>query len=226
VVDDLLCGGVNPKITALHYLGLFGRRERSSQLRSQFRHELGIPDNAIVLASIAFDDPIKGLDILLTAFKHTLDHNPNVHLVIIGVDPAHSRLRVQAEQLGLTGHVHWPGIRDEGWQILNAADIYVQPSRSEGLPLAIMEAMALRLPVVGTRTGGIPEAVVDGDTGYLAAPGDIDSLIQVIEHSLAEPAKWSSMGEAGYLRYLRSFRGEDSVRALVEKYYLQEPNAE
>jgi glycosyltransferase involved in cell wall biosynthesis len=220
VVDDLLDAGVNPKITALHYLGLFGCRERSSQLRSQLRRELGIPDEAIVLACIAFDSPIKGLDILLAAFKHTLDHHPDVHLVIVGVEPAHSNLPDQAAQLGLTGHVHWPGIRDEGWRILNTADIYVQPSRSEGIALAIMEAMALRLPVVGTQTGGIPEAVVDGETGYLAAPADIDSMAQSIEHALSEPAKWSSMGKAGYHRYLQLFQGENSVRTLVEKYDL------
>jgi glycosyltransferase involved in cell wall biosynthesis len=85
-----------------------------------------------------------------------------------------------------------------------------------------MEAMALRLPVVATRTGGLPEAVVDGETGYLAAPADIDSLAQAIEHALSEPAKWSSMGEAGYRRYLRLFQGENSVRTLVNKYYLGE----
>lgn len=220
VVDDLLHAGVNPKITVLHYLGLFGHRERSDQLRIQLRHEFGIPDGAIVLACIAFDTPFKGLDILLAAFKHIHDHSPNVHLIIVGVDPAHSKLPEQAEQLGLTGHVHWAGIRDEGWQILNAVDIYIQPSRSsEGIGLAIMEAMALRLPVIGTQIGGIPEAVVDGETGYLAAPADVDSLVQVIEHILTEPDKWTSMGEAGYRRYLQLFQGENSVKTLVEKYY-------
>ena len=219
IADDLLYAGTNPKVVSTHYLGLFGHREKSEQLRSQFRAEFGIPEQAIVIACIAFDVPTKGLDVLLDALAKVVHHHPQIRLVVVGVDPRRSALPEQAARLGLSNHVHWAGIRDEGWRILNAADIYVQPSRSEGIGFATMEASSLKLPVVATRVGGIPEVIVDDETGYLAEPDSVDSLASTFERLLAEPSKWKTMGEAGYGRYVRMFRGENSVKTLVEKYF-------
>lgn len=220
VAENLLYAGVKPKIVSTHYLGLFGQREQSPQFRYQLRNEFAISEQAVVMACIAFDTPFKGLDILLDAFEKVVRNHPHAHLIIVGVDPQRSVLTQQAAKLGLSNRVHWAGIRDEGWQILNAADIYVQSSRfAEGLPLAIMEAMSLRLPVVATRVSGIPEAVIDGETGYLADPANVESLATAMNHILSEPSKWKMMGEAGYNRYLHLFRGENSVQTMVENYF-------
>ena len=99
---------------------------------------VALSDEAIVLSCIAFDNPLKGLDILLNTFHIVREGFPKLHLIIVGVDEQTSALPLQANALGLSDCVHWAGIRDAGWQILNAADIYLQPSRSEGLPLSIM----------------------------------------------------------------------------------------
>ena len=123
------------------------------------------------------------------------------------------------KKLGLVNNVHWAGIRDNGWQILNAVDIYVQPSLSEGLPMAIVEAMALRLPVVATNVGGVPEIIKDGENGYLAKPASVESLADALECMLADPSQWKIMGELGYRRYQDSFRGEKSVKKFFERYY-------
>lgn len=219
VSDKLSQAGIDPKILSTHYLGLFGSRERSAKLRRQFRDEFGISEEAVVLACIAWDNPVKGLDILLDAFKILLQNRTPIHLIVVGVDPDRSTLPEQAATLGVSKWVHWAGIRDQGWQILNAADVYVQPSRSEGLGLAIIEAMSLSLPIVATRVGGIPEAVVDGETGYLAEYANALSLATAIENMLLQPSKWKSMGEAGYLRHMDLFRGENSIKALVENYF-------
>jgi glycosyltransferase involved in cell wall biosynthesis len=180
---------------------------------------LGIADNATILACIAWDSPIKGLDILLDALKLINLQCFPVHLIVIGVDPERSTLPDRAARLGLCGRVHWTGIMDNGWKILNAADVYVQPSRSEGLPLTILEAMSLKLPIVATKVGGIPEVVVDGETGYLARCADPASLAVALEKMLCQPYSWKSMGEAGYLRYLHHFRGDNSIKTLVKDYY-------
>lgn len=225
VAANLVFAGVTPKIIATHYLGLSGSRETSVQLRAQYRQEFGIPPHAPVLACIAFDAPFKALDILLTAFAKVVHNCPQAHLIHVGVDPECSSLPAQAANLGLSGKVHWAGIRDNGWQVLNAADIYVQSSRfAEGLPLSIMEAMALKLPVVATQVAGIPEAVTDSETGYLVEAGNPDYLAEAIQRLLNQPDKWKTMGEAGYLRYLQLFQAKNSVKSLVENYLLPSSN--
>lgn len=225
VAANLVYAGVEPGIITTHYLGLSGLRETSAQLRAQYRQEFGIPSQAPVLACIAFDAPFKALDILLTAFAKVVHNYPQAHLIQVGVDPERSNLPGQAANLGLSDKIHWAGIRDNGWQVLNAADIYVQSSRfAEGLPLSIMEAMALKLPVIATQVAGIPEAVIDNESGYLVEAGNPDYLAQAIQRLLNQPDKWKAMGEASYLRYLQLFQAENSVKSLVEKYLLPSSN--
>jgi glycosyltransferase involved in cell wall biosynthesis len=220
VSEDILCTGVDSKKVFVQYLGLFGKREKSEQLRIQLRKEFGIPEDAVVFECIAFDTPFKGLDILLDALSKVVRNHSNIHLIVVGVDPSQSKLPKQAADLGLFEHVHWAGIRDEGWKLLNAADVYVQPSRfGEGLSLAIMEALAVKLPVIATRTAGNPEAVIDGETGYLCEPGDVNGLVNAFERSLVDQANWKMIGEGGYKRYQHMFRGSKSIEALAENHY-------
>jgi glycosyltransferase involved in cell wall biosynthesis len=220
VANELRDTGVKSKIISTHYLGLLGKREKSDEHRKKIRQEFEISAEAIVLACIAFDNPLKGLDILLNTFCIVREKFPKLQLIIVGVDEQSSALPSQANALGLSDCVHWAGIRDAGWQILNAADIYLQPSRSEGLPLAIMEAMSLELPVIASRVGGVPEIVVDGKTGYLFSSEDIPGFSAAISKMLSSPHKAKSMGKEGYLKFQHQFRGEKSIKTLVESYYL------
>ena len=220
VADELRSAGVKSKIISTHYLGLFGKQKKSDEDREKIRQEFEIPAEAIVLACIAFDNPLKGLDILLNAFCIVREKFPKLHLIIVGVDGQSSALPSQAKALGLSDCVHWAGIRDEAWRILNAADIYLQPSRSEGLGLSIMEAMSLELPVVASRVGGVPEIVVDGKTGYLFSSEDIPDFAAAISKMLSSPNKAKSMGKEGCLKFQQQFRGEISIKKLVENYCL------
>ncbi|HWX25271.1 MAG TPA: glycosyltransferase family 4 protein [Vicinamibacteria bacterium] len=213
---NLVEAGVDPRIVTTHYLGLFGQCTRSSSERLRLRRELGLGEESLVLGCIAFDSPVKGIDVLLEAFSGIVRNHPEVRLLVIGVNPRDSDLPRQAALRGISERVHWAGIRDEGWRLLNAADLYVQPSRSEALPLAIVEAMALELPVLATRAGGLPEVVIEGETGYLAEPEDVGDLQATLERCLADRADWRRLGEAGRARYERFFDGALSVRRLVK----------
>lgn len=218
VQEALLKGGVNSEILTTHYLGLFGERERSKQTRKELRKEFAIPDDSIVLACIAFDDKIKGVDILLSAFAKVLQKHNNLYLICIGINPVHSKLPDLADQLGVSHRLHWTGIIDSGWKLLNVADIYVQPSRSEGLTLAVLEAMSMKLPIVCTRTGNV-DAIIDNKTGFIADTEDPDSLANAIDRMVSLQDSWPEMGEAGYQMYKSSFQGEKSVLELFNKYY-------
>ena len=223
VCRSLLRVRVDPRIVSTHYLGLFGDREIRDQDRRRIRFELGVPEDAFVIACIGYDTPRKGFDILFQALRKVSETRPQAYVLIVGVAPETSRLPVLAETLGISQRVHWGGIRDEGWMLLQAADLYAQPSYSEGLPLGVMEAMSLRLPVVASRVGGLAEAVIDGESGRLVQAGSVESLAQAIQGIMADPARRSAMGHAAYQRYRRLFRGEDSARTLLSLYFPEKP---
>jgi glycosyltransferase involved in cell wall biosynthesis len=218
VADELIRVGVNPERIIINYLGLFGDYEKSEKDRIELRKKYNIPNEAIVLSCIAFDKPVKGVDVLLKAFKILLEENNQIHLVIIGIDPKVSTLYKLSNKLGLSSHVHWVGITDYAIKTLSISDVYIQPSLREGLSFAIVEAMALRLPVVASKTGGIPEVVVDGITGYLAEPGSELALANVIKQLLSEKTRFKTLGENGYRRYLQMFKGENSIKNLINNY--------
>lgn len=218
VTRSLRAIGITPEIVSTHYLGLFGEPVRSESERDKYRNEFGIPKSAVVLACIAFDSQLKGVDILLEAIAGMSDTHPNLHLLIVGINPLTSHFPSDAVNLGIGKRTHWAGIRDEGWRLLNAADLYVQPSRSEAMPFAVMEAMALHLPVVGTKVGGLPEIIVNEKTGYLVDP-TASSLSNGLITILEKQQDWATMGMAGYLRYQTHFRGEASANAFIEAYY-------
>ena len=217
VRQDLLTGGVSPKRVKTHYLGVFPVAQGS---RSAMRENLGIAADEMVIGNISFDAPFKGLDVLLQAVSVLKDAGERVRLLQIGVEPAKSELPRLAEHLGIAQRVLWAGIRDDGAELLNAVDIYVQSSRyGEGLPLAIMEAMSLGLPVVATKVSGNEEAVAHGVNGLVVEPGDPSALAEGLRALTSSPGKWRRLGQAGRVRCDELFNAEKSVMELVGKYY-------
>ena len=103
---------------------------------------------------------------------HVLGQVPDAHLLIFGEGELRAPLEKQIKELGLEKHVLLPGFREDVLQLMKSADLFVMSSITEGLGSTVLDAMAMRLAVVGTRAGGIPEAVVHGETGLLVAPGD------------------------------------------------------
>jgi glycosyltransferase involved in cell wall biosynthesis len=120
--------------------------------------------------------------------------------VIVGDGPDRPAVAAEVERLGLGHAAQLAGERHDIADLLVAADIFVLSTRSEGLPLSILEAMSAGLPVVASRVGGIPELVVDGETGLLVPPGDPSSLATAIERLMEEPALRDRLGAAGRAR--------------------------
>lgn len=146
----------------------------------------------------------KGMDLLVDAFAEVHGTDPRSVLVIAGDGPEHAALRSRADRLGVSSAVRFLGHRDDIADLLVAADLFVLPSRAEGLPLVVLEAMASGLPVVGTRVCGNDEAVVDGVTGFLAHP-NAASLAAAMLAVLADEKLRSAMGGAARCRYEREF---------------------
>ncbi len=121
---------------------------------------------------------------------------------------------------GLQEIVEVPGYvgAEKKKELLDSADLYVLPSYNEGLPISILEAMASALPIVSTPVGGIPEAVLNGETGFLVQPGDSVKIAEAIVSSTADPSDWRKMGEAGLALIEREF-SLSIVERKLEKIY-------
>ncbi|MBK7947565.1 MAG: glycosyltransferase [Deltaproteobacteria bacterium] len=143
---------------------------------------------------------------------------PGAQVAIAGRGDEEPNLRRLAAELGIGSRVHLLGLRNDVDRLLEAADVFVQPSRSEGLPLAVLEAMAAGLPVVATRVGGMGEAVVDGETGMLVGAERPDELARALRSLLEDDALRRRMGIEARARAEAEFSVETMARRYVELF--------
>ena len=142
---------------------------------------------------------------LIGALPAVLARHPACRLWLIGAGPQELMLKEQAAALGVADVVSFMGYRADVSDLLAAADLFVLPSRFEGLPLALLEAMAHGLPVVATRVGGTDEVLIDGVTGRLVGPGDSDALAAAIDDVLGDPDHARALGLNGQARFIDAF---------------------
>jgi glycosyltransferase involved in cell wall biosynthesis len=171
------------------------------------RQYLGLPGDIPLLGAVGRLDPAKGYDILLQALPLV----ERACLVIAGEGPERTRLEALAQSLGVADRVRWLGFQAEILPVLAAFDLFVQPSRHEGLPVTVLEAMAAGLPVVATSIGGTPEAVLDGETGRLVPPEDPGALAAALNSLLGDPSRRQEMGTAGRARVGANFSLSEMV---------------
>jgi glycosyltransferase involved in cell wall biosynthesis len=138
--------------------------------------------------------------------------------VILGEGDNRPGLERQIKELHLEKHVFLPGFRADVLGFLRAFDLFVMPSVSEGLGTSLLDAMAASKPTVATRTGGIPEVVIDGETGILVPPRDHHALAQAIARLLKDQQLRETMGNAGFERVQRVFSAERMVERTLEVY--------
>jgi len=162
--------------------------------------------------------PEKGLDELLEAATLLVALGRSIELMLIGDGPERPRLEARTRTLGMTDHVRWLGhvaVRAAYLQALGDADLFVLPSRTEGVPKALVEAMGLGLPAVATGVGGIPAIAAGGDRLRIAPVGDAIALSTVIAALLDEPAAAGELGARG-AAWARDHTAEAQAERLVE----------
>ena len=173
----------------------------------------GGTSRAVVLTSARLAAQ-KGLDTLLAAAALV----PDAVFVIAGDGPDRAVLETRARGLGIAERVRFLGPRPDVPQLLAVADLFVLPSLFEGLPLAVLEAMAAAKPVVASRIGGTDEAVVESVTGLLVPPSDPGALAGAIRTVLADPQLALRLGAAGRARVIETFSAERMVQAVEASY--------
>lgn len=180
--------------------------------RGSVRTELDVPADVPLIGIVARLDPLKGQDDTIAAFAKIAAASPAARLIIVGDGPTRAALAAQAAETGLSDRIIFTGRRPDVPRILAALDVFVHPSRHEPFGLAVAEASAAGLPVIAYAEGGMSEIVVDGETGLLAPPGDIDTLATNLAELLQKPDTARGMGAAGRQRIAANFRPEDAGR--------------
>ncbi len=169
----------------------------NQRMREQIRRELQVTDEQSVIGAIGNLYPVKGHTYLVRAAAAVIRMVPNAVFFIAGRGHLLESLQAEARELGVENKIRFLGFRDDVPALLQAMDIFVLPSLSEGLPLSALEAMASGKPVVATRVGGVPEVVVDGETGFLTAPEDADELAEKLVCLLRTPCLAHQLGANG-----------------------------
>lgn len=164
----------------------------------------------------------KGLSVLLKALPEVAAHFPQVTLQVVGAGPEKAALQCLTAKLGLGSRVKFAGRvpHQELPALMREADLFVFPSFSEATPRAVMEALAMELPVVATRVGCLPEMIQDGETGFLVEPGDPRQLARAICKALDDPAWARTAGRLGREQILRHYTLEQHIDKMMALHYL------
>jgi L-malate glycosyltransferase len=158
----------------------------------------------VVLGALARLEPPKGLDVLIRAIAAVSD----AHVVIAGDGSRRAELETLALSTGVADRVTFLGFQRDTCAVLDAIEVLVAPSRSDTLPLAILEAMQAGLPVVATRVGSIPEAVSHDVTGLLVPSDDVDALAAALKRVVSCPQLRARLGHHAYVRARDEFSAE------------------
>jgi glycosyltransferase involved in cell wall biosynthesis len=172
--------------------------------------------NARIVGNVARLSEQKGHRDLIAAAPHVLERHPNVGFVVVGDGELRTELEALAKPLG--DRFTFLGARDDVPDLLASFDVFAFPSRFEGLCLAVIEAQAAGVPVVATPVGGIRETVVDGETGWLVPPRDVDALAERISWCLEHPVEAGSVAETARRRVLERFSVERMVAETLALY--------
>ena len=184
------------------------------------REEFGIPKNNLVVGTVAVFRRQKRLQDWLKVVSRITQQQKNVTFLLVGHGPEEAMLRSKIRELRIEDRIVMPGFRPDGRRVMALMDVFLMTSEFEGLPMALLEAMALRKPVVATAVGGIPEVVKNGDEGFLTHVSAVDELARCITKLLSDPQLRQRMGERGAAKVEEKFHIKHRVK-FIEALYLE-----
>ncbi len=182
------------------------------------RRALGIPEGCPVIGTITRLEPQKAIDVFLQAIAQVIRQVPNLVTLIAGDGPQRNALEDLAARMGLAERIHFLGWRTDAVELVGALDIFCMSSRWEGCPMVLLEAMAMRRPVVATDIGGVREIVENEKTGLLVPLDDPAALSAAVLRLLAAEEERTRFGSAGRRRVEDEFSAERMLEAYGSMY--------
>ena len=209
----------DPEQYRVIYNGIDIDRYRNAAVdRAALRHDLGIPEDAPVVGTVSRLAPQKAPADFLRVAELVRSRVPAAHFVFVGGGPLDAEFEHELRQRGLKDVVHLLGYRHDVPALLQVFDVFLLTSLWEGLPLVIQQAMCAGLPTVATAVDGTPEVVIEGETGFLAAPHDCAHMADRVTQLLLEPQLRLRLGQAGLQRVYPAFSDRAMVRGIEAVY--------
>jgi len=187
--------------------------------RDRIRKEFGISDEVFVITNVARFEPQKGHFFLLQTLKHLISQvNRKIVVMLVGMGIDQEKVEAEVKRLDLQDAVYFTGFRQDVPDILSASDLSIMASHYEGIPRALMESMALGLPVVATDVPGTRSLIRSGQTGLLVEYGDVFGMSSAIAKVMTDPNLAEQLGERG--KYLVQTKFDEyTVADRVEEVY-------
>lgn len=182
--------------------------------KDEMRKTFGFNSNEKVIGTVASLTPEKGHSYLMDAAREVIQKHPEARFLIVGDGPQRQSLEETTDRLGLSGKVIFTGSRRDIPEILSLLDAFVLPSLKEGLPIALLEAMAAMVPVIATKVGAVPKLIEDGMSGILIPPKDSQAISNAIMEVLSDKQSSLKMARKGFERV----RDNYSSKQMAEKY--------
>jgi glycosyltransferase involved in cell wall biosynthesis len=189
------------------------------EVRQRVRRELEVEPQTLVFVHVGRFAAVKNHEMLVAAFAQLVGQQPlPTELWLVGDGELREAVQHQVRALGIESRVRFLGVRSDIPDLLRAADVFVFPSRWEGNPLSVMEAMAAGLPVIATAVGGVPELVEEGASGILVPNEDLHGLVAAMQRMAQNPDLREQMGHAARCRAVERFDIRQTVRAYEALY--------
>ena len=219
VKAQLIKGGLAERKIVVRYLGVDTERfVPDAAARGQWAKNFDVADDELILSTVSYLRPFKNPQVLVEMCGELKRRKIPARLFVAGDGEMLPSLRAQSEQLGVTDRIHWLGNVSDPKSLLQASDAFVLASVGEAFGLVLAEAMACRVPIVGSRHGSLLEVVSEGESGLLATPLDEKSFADAIETLAKDPGLRQRMANQALERVRTKFTVEKAVEETLAIY--------
>jgi glycosyltransferase involved in cell wall biosynthesis len=187
---------LQPRVEVLEHGVVIDEIRALRSERQAVREELGIADDEIVFGTVANFRREKAYEVLLEAARRALESGLPLRFVAVGQGPLEQEMRARHDRLGLGSRVQLLGYREDAVRIMSACDVFTLSSRHEGLPVSLMEALSLGLPVVATAAGALPSVITNGVEGVIVPIDDPPALAAAYVELAGDRPRREAMAEA------------------------------
>lgn len=208
----------NPLKMTTIYNGIDETKFNFESHPTEIREGLGLPENRKIIGIVARLDPIKNHKCLIKAMQLVIKKFSDSLLLIVGDGSQREELEGLTKNIGLERNVIFLGTRQDVPQLLSIMDIFILSSKSEGLPITLLEAMAASKPIIATNVGGIPEVIENGINGILIPPDNSEAMAEAVLELLKDEEKSKKLGMMARKRFENNFTLPMMVRKYEELY--------
>ena len=219
IKEQLMNGGVKENKIVVRHLGIdIDRFKPDPNAALLLRQKYGIPADELILSTVQYLRPIKNPQTIVQACGVLAKRNVRAHLFVAGDGEMLEELQALSRELGIADRTHWLGLVADPTSLLQASDLFLLSTVGEAFGLVLAESMACGVPVVGSQSGGIPEVVVNGETGLLVPPLRPELFADAIERLGKDKEMWSRLSRQGIQRVHEQFSMEKTVNATMGIY--------